>query len=214
MKRAIIIPFLLVVSFQVNAQTVVGSIFNQQNNEKKTMIQQILFTKTYREAAKAGYNICREGWNTVKGFRDGEYNLHNLFFTSLKKVNPAVKGYLKVGEIIKLQNDIILECSSLRKNLNSSQNMTQDELRYVGKVCERLLKDCEQAIEQLLAVLSDSQLEMRDDERIERIDTLYEEMLDRRRFSNTFYLGAVELSREKKSELQQINTLRSYLNIE
>ena len=59
--------------------------------------------------------IARDGLTTIHEIKNGEFNLHNLFFSSLKTVNPEVAKYSRIAVIIADQVSIIGEFKSLSK---------------------------------------------------------------------------------------------------
>ena len=117
-------------------------------------------------------------------------------------VNPAIKEYIKVAEIIALQAKILQSFNNTRNLLHQDGDFFNgNELAYVGKVYDKLLEDCERILNDLEAVVTDGQLEMKDDERMERIDMLHANMTDNyifcKHFGNSTKVLAVSRSKEK-----------------
>lgn len=207
MKRILLMLVLISAVIGTKAQGL-GDIFNQKKKEKQNMIQQILFTKTYKEALKSGYKICKTGWSTVHGFKNGEYSLHHLFLNSLKGVNPMIRKYVRVGQIINMQVQILKTYHQSYSSIQASKMYTESEVRYIYLVFGRLLDDCEKAVGELTAILTEGTMEMKDDERIERIDALYEDMTDRTAFASHFSTEAIQLGQLRQREGTNDNMLK------
>lgn len=182
--------------------------FQQKKTQKKYLIQQIAALQIYIGYAKKGYKIAKEGLNTIGGFTKGEFNLHTDYFNSLKSVNPEIRRYVKVAEIIALQVKIIQNYNRTYRQLNSSDAFSEDELAYIGRVYSRLLDDCDKTLDELITITTDGKLEMKDDERIERIDKLYLDMQDKFTFSQSFSNDAKSLAASRLNDKSDVQTSR------
>jgi len=81
------------------------------------------------------------------------------------------------------------------------------------RVLGRLLDDCENTLNELIAVTTDSNLEMKDDERLERIDILYQDMTDQYTFSQSFNKETMVLAASRIKENNDVQTSRALYNI-
>jgi hypothetical protein len=207
--KKIILSLLLFVSAgsSLQAQTF-AEWFQQKKTQKKYLIQQIAALQVYIGYAKKGYNIAKEGLTTIGGFTRGEFNLHTDYFNSLKSVNPEIKRYARVGDIIALQVKIAQNYSRSYWKLNSSDVFSNDELAYIGRVFSRLLDDCAKTLDELITITTDGKLEMKDDERIQRIDRLYMDMQDKFTFTQSFSNDAVSLVASRVKEKIDVQTSR------
>lgn len=181
----------------------------------KTLLQQIAALQVYIGYAKKGYNIAREGLNTIGSFTRGEFDLHTEYFNSLKTVNPEVKRYVKVAEIIALQVRIAQNYNRAYRQLKNSGAFSGDELAYISRVFSRLLDDCVKTLDELTAIITNEKLQMKDDERMERIDKLYLDMQDKLTFSESFSNDAKSLAASRlkeKSDIQTISVLQGIKN--
>lgn len=206
MKKIIMLFFLFVsIAGSLKAQTF-AEWFNQKQTQKKYLLQQIAALQVYIGYAKKGYNIAKEGLNTIGGFTRGEFNLHTDYINSLKLVNPEIKRYAKVGEIIAIQVKIVQNYNRTYRTLNSSDAFSDDELAYIRRVFRRLLDDCGKTLDELITITTDGKLEMKDDERIERIDKLYLDMQDEFTFSQSFSNDAKSLAASRIKEKTDVQT--------
>jgi hypothetical protein len=206
MKKTLLFLLLFAsASGRLQAQTF-AEWFQQKKTLKKYMLQQIAALQIYIGYAQKGYQIAKEGLTTIGGFTRGEFNLHGDYFNSLKVVNPEIKHQAKVAEIIELQVKIVQNYNSIYRKLKSTDAFSNDELNYVRSAFSNLLDDCEKTLDELIAVTTDGKLEMKDDERIARIDKLYLDMQDKFNFCNSFSNDAKLLAVSRIKEQTEVKT--------
>jgi len=176
-----------------------------QRKQRKVLLQQIGALKVYIDAAQKGYSIAKKGLNTIGDLKRGEFTLHTDYLNSLKKVNPKIKKYSRVAEIIDLQLKILKNCISTYRNLEVGNLFHGSEVAYIKRVFGRLINNCDGNLEELITVTTDGELEMKDDERMERIDRLYNTMMDNYSFFQSFnnQVKLVRLSRAKEDRETQ-----------
>jgi len=185
-----------------------------QNKSIKVLMQQIAALHVYIDYAKEGYSTVKKGLNVISDFKKGELNLHTDYFNSLRTVNPAVKNYVRVAEIIALQSKILQRYNNTWTVIISDSSLfNTDELDYIQRAFDRLLNDCEQILGELESVLTDGELEMKDDERIERIEMLYTNMMDNFTFCEVFGSEAKVLAMSRINEQIDVRTSRSLRGI-
>ncbi|MCC8409330.1 hypothetical protein LJ707_10335 [Mucilaginibacter sp. UR6-1] len=184
--KAFIITCIALVTFSVAHGQTWSEWFKQNKTQKKYLTQQIAALKVYIKYAQKGYKIAKEGLTTIGNITNGEFNLHEVFFNSLRMVNPEIKNYVRVADIIALQVKIVKEYNSTYSWLSRSDTFEGSELDYIERSYRRLLENCEALIDELIAVTTDSQLEMKDDERMERINRLYTQMQENWEFCRGF----------------------------
>lgn len=187
--------------------TVLPNLKAQKQDEKSLTqhILQVAANKVHLEYIKKGYRIVQEGLDIVSSFKIGEYKLHDAFFKSLKMVNTAVRQYDRVGQIIDLQKQIGREVNSLKKETGG---FTKQEELYIQRVLSRLLNQSEFILDELITLTTDYKLEMRDDERMARIDKLFAAMQDAYSFCKAFggdirLLGGLRLSEEEDVKISR-----------
>ncbi len=208
MRKMLLILLLFVSSAaSLQAQTF-EEWFQQKKTQKKYLIQQIAALQVYIGYLQKGYKIAKEGLTTISGFTKGEFDLHTGYINSLKAVNPEIRRYIKIADIISLQVKIVQNCNKAYRSLSNSNSLTGKELDYISGVFARLLDDCEKTLDELLMVITDGKLEMKDDERIEWIDKLYLGMQDKFTFSQNFANDANVLAASRLKEKTDIQTSR------
>ena len=212
MKKLLILFLLGMLASTTQAQTF-AEWFKQKKTQKKYLVQQIAALQVYIGYAQKGYSIAKEGLNTIGDFKRGEFNLHNGYFNSLKNVNPKIKQYAKVADIMAMQVIIIQGYSRTRRHVRESGAFNGEELDYIMRVLDRLLDDCENTLDELITVTSDGNLEMNDDERLKRIDILYQDMTDKYTFSRSFHSETMVLAASRIKENNDVQTSRALYGI-
>lgn len=182
--------------------------FNQKQTQKKYLLQQIAALQVYIGYARKGYNIAKEGLTTIGGFTRGEWDLHTGYIHSLKTVNPEIQRYARVADVMRFQLRILQDQNRTRRQLSSSGAFSNDELAYIGRVFSRLLDDCNKTLDELIMITTDGKLEMKDDERMKRIDELYWDMQDKFTFSQSFSNDAQTLAASRLKEKSDTQTSR------
>lgn len=184
MKMLFTILFLFFVA-TTEAQTA-AEWTSQKKTQIKYLLKQIAANMVYIEYAQKGYGIARKELNTIQNLKKGDFHLHREFINSLGSVNPKVKSYARVADIIAYQLRIVKIISTTMRNLKESHQFTSGELDYSKMVFERLLEESLKNLDELFLIITSGELEMRDDERIKRIDQIHLEMQDKYGFCQSF----------------------------
>ncbi|UTA69034.1 TerB family tellurite resistance protein [Emticicia sp. 21SJ11W-3] len=209
MKRMKILMCILLSTVSVSNAQKMKEWVNQKKTQVEYLVLQIAANQVYLEYVKKGYRIARDGLNTISSFKRGEFNLHDAFFQSLKTVNPEVKRYVRIAETVDLQRKIVQEYSKLLKVLTANDAFTVEELDYVRRVFSRLLDDCGLMLDELITVTTNGKLEMKDDERMARIDKLFSDMQDKYTFSQSFSGETKTMAAGRLQEKNDLNTSRA-----
>lgn len=177
--------------------------FKQKKTQKRYLLEQIAALKVYAGYLKKGYEIVDGGLSTVRDITRGEFSLHNAFISSLKQVSPAIRNDVRVAEIIALQINILGSFAEVK----GSEYLSAEDLAYIRLVQGAVTLDCFNELEELLLVVTSGKLEMKDDERLERLAKVYENMLDKSAFVRDFCGNVAGLMRQRRSGEQEINGL-------
>lgn len=213
MKTAITILFLLVLTLQAARAQTFAEWFRQKSTQKKYLIEQIAALKVYGGYLKKGYDISKKSLRTISQLKDGDFRLHEDYFNKLKQVNPEINKYPRVKDLLKLQEQIQNEVDETQKLASRSAAIRADELSYIKNVFARLRVDCLQTIAELESVITPGMLQMKDDERIARIDLLYQASQDQYAFAYFFGNSVSALVIQKKQAQKELETTRSIYGI-
>jgi hypothetical protein len=217
MKYLLIIITGILVSTTAPAQTW-NEWFKQKETQKKYLVKQIALLRVYLGYLKKGYEIADKGLTTIHNIKNGDFNLHRDFFGSLRNVNPHIANSAKVGDIIAFQVYIIRDIRNVNNFCRNNTHFTPEEIRYVAAVYSNMLFLTDVSISELLMIIRSSQTEsdgyrMKDDERLMRIDRLYDDMLDKHAFVQSFDNDVRIMAREREREQHEIELMRKQYEI-
>ena len=209
MKRHLIILTVFIGFSSIAGAQTFSEWFKQKKTQEKYLTQQIAALQVYIGYAKKGYRIARESLTAISDFRNGEFDLHKGYFSSLKNVNPSVKHYSKVAGIVALQMEIIRGYHKAYRQITQYNAFTGNELSYIRQAFGRLLDDCADVIDDLITLITSGELEMKDDERLKRIDILYGAMQDNYSFLRYFGNQTLLMAVSRLKEENDVNVIRS-----
>ncbi len=156
-----------------------------------------------------GYKILHQGYTAVKDISEGSFTLHKSFLDGLLLVNPAVKKYKRIADIINYQINIIKYCKAALNQFKEDKQFTIEEINYLGKVYKNLFEKSLKSLDELTLVITAGKLRMSDDERLQAIDQIYSSIEDQHSFLKDFNSNTALLSLQRKSEQAQIKLSRS-----
>lgn len=186
-----------------NAQTF-NEWFRQKKTQKQYLLQQIAALKVYLDYLKKGYKIVDKGLTIVGDIKQGKFDLDIEYLESLKNVNSAVSGSAKVASIVAYQRIIIIEFRRLKVLTNDTGLLTNEEKQYVESVYLNMLRESKMSLDELDRVLSNSDFEMKDDERVKRVDALYVDMKDKYTFTKSFSNSTEMLIVQRSKDAQEV----------
>ena len=182
---------------------------------QSTEVQQLLLNyeklkhlKNILVDMKKGYTILSKGYSTIKDISEGNFRLHEAFIDGLMVVNPAIKNYKRVIDIISYQKNIVREYKSAFIQFKQSGNFRPDEIVYLGKVYRRLFDKSIQNLDELATVVTSSKLSMSDDERLMAIDRIFADTQDKLLFLRDFNKQAKFLAIQRGKEKQDVATMQ------
>lgn len=174
-------------------------------------VQKLAQLKSILQNMYDGYKVVSNGYNTIKNISQGNYSLHQAFFDRMLEVSPAVKKYKRIADVISYQKKIMQEHNLAFNYFMGSGSFTSNELSYMKGVYKNLFAQSVKALDELLMVVTASNLRMSDDERLAAIDNIFEDMEDKlsflRSFNNSSKMLAVQRNKEQ-AEIDMMKTLR------
>lgn len=182
--------------------------FRQKKTQRKYLIQQIAALKVYLEYLKKGYDIAQKGLTTIGDIKNGTFHLDKDYFNSLKQVSPVVRDSPKVTSILNYQYSIIREFRKLYEDSKKDENLTPDEIRYIENMYHNMLDECDDSIHELTLITTSGEAEMKDDERLLRLDKVHEDMLEKYTFTQDFTASTRLLSLKRAKEKKQTKHLQ------
>lgn len=189
-------------------------------NAQPTEIQQLLLNvekltqlKSILSDMKQGYSILTNGYNAVKNLSKGNFSLHETFLEGLMLVSPEVKKYKRVADIISDQSAIIIEYKSAYNRFRASGNFSVQEVDYLAKVYKQVFEQSKDNLDELANVITSSKLRMSDDERLQAIDRIYADTLDKLMFLRSFNRQTSVLNLQRQKEQADISAMKKYYSI-
>ena len=202
MKKLFSVILIMLSCCAIKAQTV-DEWIKQKETQKKYLIQQIAAFKSYLGYVQKGYTITRKALTTISNIKNGDFTIHKDFITSFQSVNPVIGRYGKVVDIIAFQVRILRSYKSAFKQVKANSLFSPSETNYIEKVYTELINKCATDIEELTAIITANDSEMKDDERLKRIDAIHanaqEKCVFTERFREETTVLAVQRAREKNN---------------
>ncbi|MEP0711383.1 TerB family tellurite resistance protein [Algoriphagus sp.] len=205
MKKLLILLFPLI--FTINLQPA-----SAQEDE----IAQLLLNVTKLSQLKQilsdlekGYNTLNSGYSQISTIASGNFTIHEAFLDGLLQVNPTVKNYYKVAEIIRFQIKLVKDYKSAFAKLKNSGQFTSREISYLSSVYNNLFKKSLQQLDELTLVLTTNRLRMSDEERLATIDQIHTHMLDKLIFLTAFNQENQVLAISRIKANQEVNGIKN-----
>lgn len=203
--KKIMMPLLVLCTLSAKSQTW-DEWFNQKKTKLKYIAQQIAAFQVYADYLKQGYDIVEQGWSAINDIKHGDYDLHNNYFNSLKHVNASIGSYPRIDSITSLQMQILQVNDAITRFIQDNENILHNEKDYIKKVMSNLLNKCAEDLNQLTQLTTNDSLQMKDDERLQRIDGLYSDMQDKYMFAQYFNGEIQTLALSRSKNMNDLNT--------
>lgn len=187
------------------------SVFNQNQTMLERGIKQIMLLKTYTGYLEKGYKIVNGGWNAVKEIKNGEWNLHGIYYGSLATVNPKIAGYDNVHAILSRSEKTMQIGKATLLEANQAGILTPAEKTALRNTMDNLCRDVLSSLNRLELILTNNKLKMTDDERLKAIDELDESAIKNLRAAKGISRQiAVIVSSRKKAKEETIRLKQWY----
>lgn len=170
--------------------------------EKLTQLKGIL------SDMKTGYQIYQQGYGSISQLSKGNFDLHSVYLNGLLSINPTVKNYGRVADIITQQASLLSEYKSAYKQFKQSGFFSSSELNYMSNVYGQLVNQSLQNLDDLTNVLTAGKLRMSDDERMRAIDRIYASSSDKLQFLRHFNRQGVLLNIQRSKDAGDNRTMK------
>lgn len=186
---------------------------SQETQQLLLNIEKLSQLKNILSDMKRGYTVLSNGYNSVKNIAKGNFSLHEVFLDGLLLVNPEIKKYRRVADIISYQKNIITEYRSAFADFSSSDHFSSEELNYLEKVYKVLFEQSLDNLDELATVITSSKLRMSDDERLKAIDRIFAETEDKLIFLRSFNRETSLLHFQRQRTKTEVKTTKGYFGI-
>lgn len=155
-----------------------------------------------------GYQLLHKGYTTIKDISEGNFSLHKTFLDRLFEVNPVVRDYKRIGDIISSQLALVREHKNAFSHFKQSRSFSPKEIDYMQQVYGGLLDGSLKNLEELAVILTAGKVRMSDDERLQAIDRLYNNIEDQLAFLREFNNSTYVLMYQREKDQMEINQSR------
>ncbi len=186
----------------------------QKKTARKYMLNQISALKVYAEYLQTGYKIVDKGLTLIGDIQQGTLNLDKDYFNSLKQVNPLIRKSPKVNQILVNQKMIINEFKNLLEYSKKEPYLSSGDKDHINAVYKGMIKQGESAINELTIITTAGETEMKDDERLARLDKVHEALQDQYAFAKDFSDRTKLLAMQRKKEAHEVQSLRKLYKIQ
>src|SRR3954471_3868317 len=104
--KLLLLLSLLVISAVCHAQTW-DEWFKQKKTQIRYLEEQIIALQVYKNDVEKGYRIVQGGLSAIHEIKNGDFNLHKDYFSSLKSVSTAILNNSETNTIVDLQLQIL-----------------------------------------------------------------------------------------------------------
>ncbi len=177
------------------------------NVEKLAQLKQILTD------LKKGYDIASAGYGKIKDISQGNFGIHELFLDGLLTVNPNLRKYRRVADIISYQVKLLNEYKAAYNHFRASGSFTPEELSYLSKVYGNLFNRSLENLDELAMILTASELRMSDDERLSAIDRLYDDMTEKLSFLRAFNKKTSVLDVQRQQRIKENTQMKKIYGV-
>lgn len=206
MKKLIIVVGCLCLVTMLQAQTW-DEWFRQGRTARKYLKEQVVALKVHLDVVKKGYRIAREGLGTIRDIKNGDFDLHRGYFSSLSRVNPAIKNGSIGAAILSYGTQLLKDIPAALTQISSTSYLSRGEKAYIQSLLTQLLDNIISSHTELGDLTTAGTLTMRDDERIGRMERLYHSVLEDYKFFQTFKQQTAALIRQRAAEKRTLEQL-------
>ncbi|TSD67652.1 TerB family tellurite resistance protein [Inquilinus sp. KBS0705] len=203
----------ILVFFFCLVSTKVASAQVQEMQQLILDIEKLTQLKGILSDMKTGYQIYQQGYGSISQLSKGNFDLHSVYLNGLLSINPTVKNYGRVAEIITQQVSLISEYKSAYKQFQQSGSFSVSELNYMSSVYTQLVNQSLQNLDDLTNVLTAGKLRMSDDERMRAIDRIYASSSDKLQFLRHFNRQGVLLNIQRSKDVGDTRTMKQLYGI-
>ncbi|MBB6611813.1 hypothetical protein H7F15_12250 [Pontibacter sp. Tf4] len=206
--RYLLLPLFLLLTLPVNGQTF-DEWFRQKRTKEKYLVQQIAALQAYSGTLRQGIALAHEGISTVRNIKNGDLGLHQVFFRSLREVNPRLKRAPLVRDILDRQAAIIRAFGTHGLLPAQQEFLTTAERAYLQQVKANVLQRCRMDLDELWLLLTDDRLEMTDGSRLRQLQALLARSATTYAFTNSFLEQVRRLARDRAMETHHLQKMRN-----
>ena len=210
-KKLVFIGLYLSFLSGVRAQTW-NEWFAQKKTQIKYLTQQVAALQVYEGYLSKGYNIAKNGLHLIGDAKNGELHLHEAFFSSLSQINPAIRHFTPIADMIAMQYNTLAMYRRCVTGARQNHLLSANERQYISSVFAALLNGRANDVSDLVSLTKKGQLQLSDDERLQRIDAIYTNIKDKNAFAQSFSSEVAVLMLNRQKEEKEIFSIKKLFN--
>jgi hypothetical protein len=176
----------------------------------KTMLEQIAALETYKNLCANGYKIAETGIQAIKSVKGAEYDMHSVYFASLKKVSPQVSGYLSQSGALTMAQNMVADLQRFSATITSSAVLLVEEKQYAAGLLTAFQSLAQEDLDMITSILSDGQTSMSDGERITRLTPIVQTIKEQHRIAEHFIDQTGLLMARRLADQTDNRTIQSF----
>ena len=200
MKKYLLLLFCFPFAMPSSAQNA-DEWLRQKETALKYALEQLVALQSQSRVLKKGYAIVETGLETLATIKGSDYNLHEAFQASLKKLKPSIRKKAFM-QLLHSQHDWLqAQIRSLNAELYKSTTLlAQGEKVYLAQVLQRLGEQVSVKATHFDALCNSGELVLGDAERLERIAALYQATREDLAFLKSFTEQTKQLLLQRRAE--------------
>jgi hypothetical protein len=204
MKKLVVVIGLLLRLFSTKAQTW-EEWFDQDDTQLKYLREQIAALQAYGKIIAKGYALVDDGLTLIGDIKNGDFNLHKSYFSSLLSVAPVIRNDYRGEQIGIWYESIKKNTTTAFSSLNFPDIFIAEDASYIRTVLTRLLSEALSIKIESERLLRETNYVLKDDERLKRLKELYKAMEEcfvfSKHFNATVNTLAIQRARDSKNYL-------------
>jgi len=160
--------------------------FEQNKTQLKYLHEQLFALEDEDETLVEGYAIDETGLVRIAGNKQADLDLHTRYFSTLRDVNPVILADPRVSRIITLTE----ETQKIGDSVRQLRNVFPRLRARVDAACDDLEELCVADVKSLELLLQDGATSMSDEERLDKLEKLYEEAKELNEIARDYWRDA------------------------
>jgi len=176
----------------------------------ETMLKQIAALGAYKELCTEGYKIAETGIDAIKTVKGAEFDLHSVYFTSLKHVSPQVASYLSQTGALTAANHLVSDLRRFSTVTESSSVLQPTEKKYMSAMLNSFIDQVHKDEDMIATLLANGETSMSDGERISLLMAVVQVIREQQRSAVNVIDQTSLLMRRRAVEINDNSTILSF----
>lgn len=211
--KSIIIYFICLLNLTALKAQTFNEWVRQKKTQEKYLLQQIAGLEVYAGYLKKGYDIFNKGSKTISKIKNGDFGMHQLFFSAKNKLNPNLSKLVADMKIEAINNAVTEKCAQSNSYIGAEPNFSTRQKAYFKSVVKRVEKNAEDLLIDYEQLTEPDKITMDDQERLKRLMELKHEYRSLYGFITSFESELKWYGRQMKNEQHDISASKTILGL-